>query len=331
MFRLGQINDYGIGQTPLLRIGTYCPIGNLFIKLERFNPTGSTKDRAAFFIISDLIKEGRLKPGVSLVESSSGNLGLALGFLAKEIGIGFTCLVDPTISKDKLLQLNEAGVRVHIVAKGYNPDYREARISLAKRLDKLPGWIWTNQYDNLSNFAAHYETTGPEIWQQTDGQVDFVVCSIGTGGTVCGIGKFLKEVNPNIKVVAVEPVGSTIFGGTPGDYINAGAGMRYPSGIVNRYGRNIDLYCKIEDKRSIQECIRVSKAEGLSGGITTGSVLAVASYLASSNPKKIIVALSPDGGEKYSSLIRNNSLSDLQFPEVNICFPEWHTRTSKQS
>lgn len=295
---------HGLGNTPMYRPRVYCRSGNLYLKLENANPVGSIKDRTAYYMIKELLDTGRLKPGIKLVESSSGNLGLALGHFTSELGIPFMCLVDPTIPPDKLSELKGAGVQIHVVSLGSSPDYRTARIQMAHDLDQQSDWIWTNQYDNPANFRAHYETTGPEIWSQTKGCVNYVVCSVGTGGTICGIGHSLKQRNPSVRVVAVEPEGSTIFGGTPGKYLSVGAGMRHPSGIFEEYGQVVDYYCKISDRNALQECVNILHIENLSVGVTAGSVLVVASWLATHHPNEIIVAVVPDGGEEYAVLTK---------------------------
>ena len=286
----------------MYRPGAYCRSGNLYLKLESANPSGSVKARTAYYMIKELLEADTLKPGVKLVESSSGNLGLALGYFSSELGIPFVCLVDPTIPSEKLMELQMAGVQIDVVSLGACADYRMARIQAAHDLDQQSDWIWTNQYDNPANFKAHYETTGPEIWSQTKGRVNYVVCSVGTGGTICGIGHSLKQRNPSVRVVAVEPDGSTIFGGKPGQYLSVGAGMRHPSGIVERYGQVVDYHCKISDRNALQECVNILHTENLSVGVTAGSVLVVASWLAARHPSETIVAVVSDGGEEYTAL-----------------------------
>lgn len=302
--KLDTFSAYGLGNTPLYIPEKYCPSRNLYLKLEKANPNGSIKDRTAYYILKDLVESGRLKTGIKLVESSSGNLGLAIAYFARELGVRFVCLVDPLIAQAKLKELEDAGVEVRIVSLGNSPDYRIARIQLAGDLDKQPDWIWTNQYDNPANFRAHYETTGPEIWAQTEEQLDYIVCSVGTGGTICGVGHYLKRRNPAIKVIAVEPMGSTIFGGKPGKYLSVGAGMLQPSGIFRKYGQIVDYYCKVSDKEAIQECVDILNTENLSIGVTTGAVLVAASYLASRHPCENVIAVAADGGEKYTDLFK---------------------------
>jgi len=206
------------------------------------------------------------------------------------------------LPKDKFVELEEFGVETQVVSLGNNPDYRSARINLARELDAQSDWIWTNQYDNLSNYKAHFETTGPEIWSQMEGHLDYIVVSVGTGGTICGVGHYLKQKNPTINVIAVEPKGSTIFGGKPGKYLNVGAGMHKPTGIIKEYGHVIDNYCQVDDQYSLEECIIFNNYESMSVGVTTGSVLFIASHLASHFPDKNVLAISPDGGEMYNDL-----------------------------
>jgi cysteine synthase len=306
---LGTLADYGIGNTPLHRAERYCPSGNLYLKLEKLNPNGSIKDRTAFYMIQDLVDCGRLNRHVKLVESSSGNLGLALGFFATRFAIQFVCLIDPSIPSEKVNQLELAGVEVRVVRAGKEGDYRQARIRLAQELDQSQGFIWTNQYDNLANVKAHYESTGPEIWAQTQGCVDYVVCPVGTGGTICGVGRFLKERSPSIRIVAVEPRGSTIFGGIPGPYLSVGTGMVHPSGIIVRYGSIIDQFAQIEDRASLHECMEFCKSEQISVGVSTGSALVVARCLAERHREKTVVALAPDGGENYGVLLQEMTSS----------------------
>ncbi|MBT3376926.1 MAG: cysteine synthase family protein [Lentisphaerae bacterium] len=309
---LRSFRDYGLGNSPLREVPHYCPNGRLFIKLEMVNPHGSIKDRTAFYLLRDIQRRGQLRSDVTIVESSSGNLGMALGHLARDAGVRFVCLMDHSIPPEKHAELSDAGIEVEIVGRGRYPDCRTARMRRAEELGNHEGWLWTNQYANSANVLAHYETTGREIWEQTDGAVAFVVCSAGTAGTICGIGQCLKERNKHVTVVAVEPLGSTLFGGCEGDYLSVGAGLRGPSRILHRHGHVIDYFCKMDDATAIAECLRLQQAEGLDVGITTGSVLRVGSMIASEHPEDIVVVVSPDGGEKYAHLIHDVSPS----PEV---------------
>ena len=326
LVKLKNFYEYGLGNTPLVQLSRYSPNGRLYLKLEKNNPHGSIKDRTAFYLIKDLVDAGKLSASTILVESSSGNLGIALGYLSQEMGVEFVCLVDPTITPEKLRQLSEMNVKVHVVHLGNNSDYRVSRIKLAKYLDTKPNWIWTNQYGNPSNFKSHYETTGPEIWEQTRGDIDYIVCSVGTGGTICGVGHYLKRKKPEIKVVGVEPFGSTIFGGIPFTYLNAGSGMAEPSEITQRYGNVIDHYCKVKDNDSIQECVNLFSEEGLSVGITSGSILKVGLHLAEKYPSANIVGIAPDGGEKYQGYLNNAIAVESDSSNGDVIFLESTTK-----
>jgi cysteine synthase len=292
--------EYGIVKTPVVCSERYARNKNLYIKLEHFNLNASIKSRTAYFIIKDLLEKGEV---VNLVESSSGNLGMSLGYFSQQIGKNFLCLVDPTVPVSKLNAMEMKGVKYKVVQLGNFPDYRTARIHFAKLLDEKEDWIWTNQYDNLANYRAHFETTGPELFEQMDGKIDYLVCAVGTGGTICGTGDYLKKNIKDIKVVAVEPQGSTIFGGTPSKYVTAGSGLSYPSGIVKKYLNVIDYCVKADDACSICECLEFERTEDISVGITTGSVLYAGKHLSSMYPDKKIVCISPDGGEAYSDII----------------------------
>jgi cysteine synthase len=293
------------------------------VKLEMGNPHGSIKDRTAFYLLREAHRQGRLRPGVTVVESSSGNLGMALGHLARDAGVRFLCLMDRSIPPDKHAELREAGIEVEIVEQGGFADCRTARITRANELDARTEWLWTNQYANSANVLAHYETTGPEIWRQTDGQVAFVVCSAGTAGTVCGIGKYLKERNSRIQIVAVEPLGSTLFGGCESSYLSVGAGLRGPSGILRKHGWAIDSYCKIGDATAIAECVRLQREEELCVGITSGAALRAGSAIASSHPNDIVVVVSPDGGEKYAHFVRDTPTDSAAQAPVELNAFHW--------
>lgn len=187
------------------------------MKLETKSRHGNIKERAAYYIIRGVIEEGRIAASSHLIESSSGNLDLSLGLFTRELSFEFTCLIDPTMPLEKAELLEANGIHVECVELGGHLNYRDARIVRAAELGACPGWTWTRRYDNLSNAYAHFETTGPVIYAQMDRRVDFVVCSIGSGDTLCGIGldmKICKHSAPPA-ISAVEPSGSTIFETSP--------------------------------------------------------------------------------------------------------------------
>ena len=289
--------------TPLMCAKSYWPKGNLFVKLDGNNIYGGIKSRTAFYMLKEIT--GKLPSTtnkLNVVESSSGNLAIALHKLSGLFNVNFLCLADKSIPESKRKELHNTGVNIQLVDKGDYPDLRSARIAKAKEIGDKKGWVWANQYANVGNFQGHFETTGPELWAQTSGAVSWVVCSVGSAGTICGIGNYLKKRNHNINIVGVEPVGSTSFGGKPGPYISAGSGMREPSELLSRFGDCIDYYSKVTDEAAAIQCNNFFKYEKISVGITTGHNLAVATEIAS-NTDKIVVVISADSGRHYKKEI----------------------------
>ena len=301
--------ECGGKETPIKRLGKYTENGNIYLKLESYNLHKSIKSITAYYIIQDIVKNNKAN---NIVESTSGNLGISLGYFAKLVGLNFLCLVDSTVPDGKLKKLEKYGIKYQIVDSTGEIDPRKARIRVAKEIDKKNDWLWTNQYDNMMNPRGHYEITGPELYRQMHGDIDYLVCSIGTGGTICGAALYLKEKNPNIKIVAVEPLGSTIFGGEAKPYLTAGSGLSGLSKIIEKYLCTIDYYSKVDDLYSIKECIDMEKKEGISVGITTGSVLHVAKILSKKYPGKNIACISPDSGEPYKEIINKNKNKVLE-------------------
>lgn len=311
---LKRYKDYGFVTTPVECLKKYSYNNNIFVKLEGYNLNGSIKSRTAYFMFEDILKKGNI---YNIVESSSGNLGISLGYFAANLNCNFLCLVDPTVPEPKIKQLREHNIKYKSVSLGKFKDYRSARIAYAKELNEKYNWVWTNQYENRTNSYAHYETTAPELYRQLKGKIDIFVCSVGSGGTISGVSKYLKEKNNNIKVVAVEPYGSTIFGGESCDYLTAGAGLGYPSRLLMRNMQFIDYYVKVEDACAIQTCLKVKFMEGLFLGITSGAVLYVSRYLSELNPHKNIVCISPDNGYLYKDIFTNvNYCNILEKPII---------------
>lgn len=323
---LNSLESYGIGTTPIHFAKVLCPNGQLYVKLEYVNVTGSIKARTAHYIVSDLIRRQKIKPGMTIVESTSGNLGTALTLFGREIGVNVVCLVDETIPPRKIQKLRDAQAEVRLVELGAHPDFRTARLAEACRLGKLPDWVWPNQYGNEAGMFAHEETTGPEIWKALLGNVDLVVGILGTGGTMCGIARALKKCKPTIKIVAVEPYGSTIFGGVSSSYLSAGAGLPEASQLLHRHGHLIDYFAKVSDMLAIQTCHTIARLEQLNVGITSGAAIAVAMQLAARDPSQIVVVIAPDGAESYEDILQNQFADDacvLAAPEV-FDATDWH-------
>jgi len=296
----------GIRRTPVLQAARFLPGCQLMVKLEGQNRFGSIKARTAYALLGDLARRGRLIPGTRLVESSSGNLGLALAGLSRELGCRFSCLVDPppVIPQSKLNQLKAQGVDCFVPPRDGFPDHRAARIAHARLLGQRPDTVWLNQYDNPANAEAHRRWTGPELVEQLGRPPDYLVCSVGTGGTLCGIASHLDALGAATRIVGVEPEGSTIFGGQAASYLSVGAGMSHPSGILRRYWTLLDLYIKVSDARMIEAARRFRALEGEAVGITTGGCLVAAESIALADPGALVAVIAPDGAASYECLSR---------------------------
>lgn len=272
-----------------------CTLG---FKLEQNNFLGSIKSRTAYYLIQDILSTQNSNKPLRICESTSGNLGLALSHLALIEGLDFLCLIDSSISKNKLHKLQSHGVNYEIVTADDPSKYRQARIKRAMNLNNQ-GYIWTNQYDNPASIRAHYETTGPEIYQQTNGKITHLICAMGTGGTIIGVGQYLHEQNPNIKIIGVEPWGSTIFSTYEGNYLCAGAGMKGVPGNIARHLNVIDDHYAVTDNDSIECCNFLYNNIGLSVGITSGMAFKIAQNIAKTSSGSYIVVICPDGRNSY--------------------------------
>jgi len=295
---LKPLNSYSVGNTPIYKLDNL----NIYIKMEKFNPNGSIKDRTAYFLIQDILNQKKFNKNITIIESTSGNLGISLDFFAKKIEVKFKALIDDTISIDKLKEFQKRKIE-YILTKSNNLDYRNARIQLAKKLDKKENFIWSNQYDNFANMKAHYISTAPELWKQMNGKIDIVIVSIGTGGTISGIAKFLKEKNSKITICGVEPIGSTIFGGVEKKYINVGIGLKGRDKILKKYINLIDFNFKVSDKDAIE---LTKRYKNIGFGISTGYALKVAFDMNEKYPNKNIIVISPDGIENYKEVLDAN-------------------------
>lgn len=312
MNQLRPFYEYEFVVTPTICVPNFCS-KNLYVKLEQKNLNGNIKSRTAYYLIRETLKK---KTADNLVESSSGNLGLSLGYFSQKIGIHFLCLVDPTVPKRKIKELQKLQIDYKMIDLVGFSDYRSARIHYAKFMDSKEGWAWTNQYENEANVLAHYETTGPELYSQLNGHIDFIVAAVGSGGTLVGCAKYLKEKNPLLKVVAVEPIGSTIFGGVISDYLTVGSGLNGPSKIVRKHWKLFDYYSQVSDSSAVKACNEFKIRENISVGISTGSVLCVAKELSKLYPNKNIVCISADGGENYIDIVKNININDATIPII---------------
>ena len=296
-----------IGNTPLLSLDRYASFkgvsaGSVVAKLEYFNPAGSVKDRVAFAMVEDAEQKGILKPGATIIEPTSGNTGVGLAFVSAVKGYNLILTMPDSMSIERRNLLKSYGARLELTP---GKDGMKGAIAKAESLrQEIPGSVILQQFENLANPEKHYRTTGEEIWRDTDGQVDIFVAGVGTGGTVSGVGKLLKEKNPNVKIVAVEPASSPVLsGGNPGPHKIQGIGAGFVPKTFNR--AVVDQIITVENDDAIRTGRELAQKEGLLVGISSGAAAFTAFELAKlpENKGKRIVALLPDTGERYLSTI----------------------------
>lgn len=294
-----------VGGTPLLRASRYAAKANateanIFTKLEYLNPAGSVKDRIALAMVEDAEKKGVLKPGATIIEPTSGNTGIGLAAVAAAKGYQAIFTLPDTMSVERRNLLKAYGAKLELTegAKGM-----KGAIAKAEELkEAIPDSVILGQFVNPANPAAHKATTGPEIWEQTEGKVDIFVAGVGTGGTITGVGEYLKEKNPDIKIVAVEPAGSPVLSkGTPGAHKIQGIGAGFVPDVLNT--KVYDEIITIENEEAFAEGRLFAVSEGILVGISSGAALKAATILANrpENKGKNIVALLPDSGDRYLS------------------------------
>ena len=300
-----QITDL-IGNTPLVELSKYSEKRGLkkpvVAKVEFFNPGGSVKDRIALAMIEDAEKKGLLKPGATIIEPTSGNTGVGLALVSAVKGYHLILTMPETMSVERRNLVKAYGAEVRLTS---GKDGMPGAIKAAEELrDSIPGSIILGQFVNAANPQKHYETTGPEIWRDTDGKIDIIVAGVGTGGTISGIAKFLKEQNPNIQVIAVEPATSPVLnGGKSGPHKIQGIGAGF---IPDTYSpKYIDEVLDIENDDAIRAGREIAQLDGILVGISSGAAAFAATEIAKrpGNENKNIVALLPDTGERYLSTV----------------------------
>ncbi len=302
-----------VGNTPLIRLNSFSQETGCEIlgKAEFLNPGGSVKDRAALFIIKEAEEKGLLKPGGTVVEGTAGNTGIGLAHICNAKGYKCLIIIPETQSQEKIDTLRTLGAEVRTVpAVPYRDPNNYVKVSgrLAEEMDNA---IWANQFDNLANRRAHYETTGPEIWEQTDGKVDAWVVSTGTGGTYAGVSLFLKQKNPKIQCIVADPMGSGLY-----SYVKTGEikpeGSSITEGIgnsritANMEGAPIDDAIQIDDRQCVGVVYQLLRKDGLfmggSTGINVGAAVALAKQM---GPGHRIATILCDGGARYQSRLFN--------------------------
>lgn len=304
-----------IGNTPLVKLNKVNkglkPL--MLAKVESVNPGGSVKDRIGLEIIEKAEHEGALKPGGTIVESTSGNTGMGLAIVAALKGYKTIFTMPDKMSEEKIRSLRAFGAEVIVTPTAVPHESPESYTEVAKRIVReTPNSILANQYYNPKNEEAHYKSTGPEIWKQTGGQIDYFVCAIGTGGTISGVGKFLKEKNPNIKVIGVDPKGSILkeyfytkkFSPTFKTYKVEGIGQDFLPGTL--HFEYIDEIIEIDDRESFITARRLTREEGIFAGGSAGTAVAGALKLAEQlSERDVVVTILPDGGARYLTKIYN--------------------------
>ena len=294
-----------IGHTPLLKVENYMREKGIedaviLAKLEYLNPAGSVKDRVALSMVEDAERKGLLRPGATIIEPTSGNTGIGLASVAAAKGYRTILTLPDTMSAERRSLLQAYGAELVLTegAKGMKGAIARAE----ELLQEIPGSVTLGQFDNAANPAAHAASTGPEIWEDTEGQVDIFVAGVGTGGTITGIGTYLKARNPRIQVVAVEPSDSPVLsGGEPGPHKLQGIGAGFVPSVLNT--QVYDEVFTVTTEQAYAEGREIARREGVLVGITSGAALYAASVLAlrPQNRGKTIVALLPDSGDRYLS------------------------------
>ena len=310
--------DGYVGNTPLVRLRRLSELTRCEIlgKAEFMNPGGSVKDRAALGIITDAEKTGRLKPGATIVEGTAGNTGIGLAVIGRARGYRTVIVIPNNQSPEKMHLLRTLGAEVKAVPEKPYKD-PENYNHIARRLAEERGWFWANQFDNIANRDAHYRSTGPEIWKQTEGNVSAFVAAVGTGGTLTGVSTYLKEQNPNIQIVCADPYGAAMWSWFTNGNLETNDGDSIAEGIgqgritKNIEGIKVDLAYRIPDQAGLTIVYELLRQEGLFIGLSTGiNVAGAVRFAKEAGSGQTIVTILCDSGQKYQSTLFNRDWLD---------------------
>ena len=297
-----------IGNTPLVRLSRIHSPGNLVAKIEHMNPGGSIKERIAVSMIDDAEEQGLLRPGGTIIEPTSGNTGVGLALIGAVRGYRVICTVPDKVSKEKQDLLRAYGVEVIVTPTDLTPEHPQSYYGVARRLtEEIEGAFHPDQYSNPANPGAHYDTTGPEIWRQTEGEVDVLVVGVGTGGTISGAGRYLKEQKAEIQVVGVDPEGSIFTADSDAEvhqYAVEGVGEDFYPVTVDL--DLIDRWIEVTDSESFAMTRRLAREEGILVGGSCGMAAHGALRLADEDHGSLVVVILPDSGRGYLSKVFND-------------------------
>lgn len=303
-----------VGGTPLVRLSRLHPNGNLIAKLESVNPGGSIKDRIAIPMIEAAERDGLLKPGGTIVEPTSGNTGVGLALAVAVKGYRLICVMPDKMSQEKINGLRAYGAEVHIAPTDVPPEDPRSYYSVAARLvTEIPGAFSPNQYANEANPLSHYQTTGPELWNQTNGAIDVLVVGVGTGGTITGAGRYLKERDPDLTVVGVDPVGSIYTAETDDEvhtYLTEGVGEDFWPDTFDK--EIVDQFVQVSDTEAFTMARTVARTEGILVGPSGGMAVVGAAQVANERPGDLVVVILPDSGRSYVSKLFNDEWMSAQ-------------------
>jgi len=305
-----------VGDTPLIRLNRLAKDlpATVWVKADFMNPGGSVKDRIGSWMIDEAERRGLLKPGGTIIESTSGNTGVALALVATVRGYKVVFTINDKQSREKIDLLKAFGAEVIVCPTAVEPEDPRSYYSVAKKLAReIPNSFYPNQYENPMNPEAHYHTTGPELWKDTDGKITHFVCGMGTGGTISGAGKYLKEQNPAIKIIGVDPAGSLYYEfvktgnvGKAATYVVEGIGEDFFPGTMNL--KILDDCIRVSDEECFVWTRRLAKQEGIfAGGSSGGCVHAALQVAKQAAPGDLVVAFLPDSGTRYLSKIYNDA------------------------